>query len=212
MTEKQKRFLGQDLWVEDIEEDQGRILVSVLSAPWVGWTNSTCGPVPNGPTFFSLSFHVCTLRLRIEWLTSHGWALDKVQALNQQNKGTNIEGTLSHLRFADDIVLVSTLISKLTTMIEQLHHASTQIGLEMNLKKTKIMSAGEMNITIDNLPQTQNPTGKREPNSRNFPKTSNVKGLKDKVPNEKIRLRTQLTDVLKRGAQLKWRWAGHVAR
>jgi len=35
--------------------------------------------------------------------------------------------------------------------------------------------------------------------------------LRDKIRNEKIR-RTKVTDVLRLVTQLKWRWAGHVAR
>lgn len=36
--------------------------------------------------------------------------------------------------------------------------------------------------------------------------------LQDKIRNEDLRSRTRVTDVIIRVAQLKWNWAGHVAR
>lgn len=67
-------------------------------------------------------------------------------------KGLNVDGVyLNHLRFADDIVLLSTDTQELNTMLNQLNEQSKQIGLKMNLSKTKIMSNNECNITIDNV-------------------------------------------------------------
>ncbi|KAL3271654.1 hypothetical protein HHI36_022128 [Cryptolaemus montrouzieri] len=36
--------------------------------------------------------------------------------------------------------------------------------------------------------------------------------LKDRVRNDEIRRRTRVSDIIKRTAELKWRWVGHVAR
>ena len=36
--------------------------------------------------------------------------------------------------------------------------------------------------------------------------------LKEKIPNENIRRRTGVTDVIKRTAKLKWHWVGHIGR
>lgn len=36
--------------------------------------------------------------------------------------------------------------------------------------------------------------------------------LRDRVRSETIRQRTKITDIIERAAQLKWQWAGHVAR
>ncbi|KAM0730390.1 hypothetical protein ACS0PU_002719 [Formica fusca] len=36
--------------------------------------------------------------------------------------------------------------------------------------------------------------------------------LRDHIPNEEVRRRTRITDVVERVARLKWQWAGHVAR
>ncbi|XP_050306270.1 uncharacterized protein LOC126743283 [Anthonomus grandis grandis] len=36
--------------------------------------------------------------------------------------------------------------------------------------------------------------------------------LRDHIRNDEIRRRTKVTDVMRRVAELKWRWAGHVAR
>lgn len=47
---------------------------------------------------------------------------------------------LHHLCFADDIVLFSESPAELQSMISELDNASTSIGLEMNISKTKVMS------------------------------------------------------------------------
>ena len=55
--------------------------------------------------------------------------------------GININGMfLSHLRFADDIILITTNKLQLQTMLSQLNNESQEIGLKMNLSKTKIMT------------------------------------------------------------------------
>lgn len=67
--------------------------------------------------------------------------------------GLNIKGYyLSHLRFADDLVLLSETSSQLQSLIDSLNTASKQVGLEMNLTKTMIMtnSSKYRNISIDN--------------------------------------------------------------
>ena len=80
-------------------------------------------------------------------------ALENVfKQLNWENRGLNIDGThLHHLRFADDIVLISTDMDELNIMLNELNEESRKIGLRMNLNKTKIMSNDtQYNITIDN--------------------------------------------------------------
>lgn len=53
--------------------------------------------------------------------------------------GININGMyLNHLRYADDIVILSESPSELQTMMEQLYHASLKVGLKMNMDKTKV--------------------------------------------------------------------------
>lgn len=55
--------------------------------------------------------------------------------------GLNIDGSyLSHLRFADDLVLLSESSSQLQLMMESLHSASIEVGLEMNIAKTMAMT------------------------------------------------------------------------
>lgn len=80
-------------------------------------------------------------------------ALENVfKQLNWENRGLNIDGMhLHHLRFADDIVLISTDLDELNIMLNELNEESRKIGLHMNLNKTKIMSnIPQYNITIDN--------------------------------------------------------------
>lgn len=61
--------------------------------------------------------------------------------LNWERVGININGCyLSHLRFADDIALLSESINQLQIMINTLHEESRKVGLEINLTKTNIMT------------------------------------------------------------------------
>ncbi|GBP81972.1 LINE-1 reverse transcriptase homolog [Eumeta japonica] len=61
--------------------------------------------------------------------------------LNWEKVGININGRyLSHLRFADDIVLLSESTNQLQEMINTLHEESRKVGLEINLTKTNIMT------------------------------------------------------------------------
>ena len=83
--------------------------------------------------------------------------LEKVfQKLNWSRRGILIDGEyLSHLRFADDIIIFTRNIAELHKMLQELNQASLEVGLSMNFKKTKIMCnkhAEDTNrkITIDN--------------------------------------------------------------
>lgn len=69
-------------------------------------------------------------------------------------KGININGSyLSHLEFADDVILFSECPQQLSIMINELHQASSKIGLEMNLEKTKVMTNHHtLPISINNIP------------------------------------------------------------
>lgn len=64
-----------------------------------------------------------------------------IRKLDWKNRGLYIQGKyLSHLRFADDLVLLSESSSQLQYMLNCLHEASRQVGLEMNITKTKVMT------------------------------------------------------------------------
>ncbi|KAL0810833.1 hypothetical protein ABMA28_010143 [Loxostege sticticalis] len=66
---------------------------------------------------------------------------DIFKNLRWENLGLEIEGKrLNNLWFADDIVLLTDNPIDLQTMIQDLSDASLQVGLEMNLGKTKIMT------------------------------------------------------------------------
>jgi len=52
------------------------------------------------------------------------------------------------LLFADDIVLISSDIQEVKNMLKQLNKATNDVGLKMNLSKTKIKSRIEENIKI----------------------------------------------------------------
>ncbi|KAL0820090.1 hypothetical protein ABMA28_006035 [Loxostege sticticalis] len=53
---------------------------------------------------------------------------------------TSFSKYITHLRFADDIVVMAETLEDLGTMLDGLSRASQQVGLKMNMDKTKIMS------------------------------------------------------------------------
>ena len=65
---------------------------------------------------------------------------DVFQRLEWETVGLRVNGeNISHLRFADDIVLIGNTSSELQTMINQLNEESNKLGMKMNMKKTKVM-------------------------------------------------------------------------
>lgn len=67
--------------------------------------------------------------------------------LNWQSEGIRInQDRLTHLRFADDIVLFAETSKKLEDMIRTLNEESEKVGLEMNESKTKILTNSRTNI------------------------------------------------------------------
>lgn len=63
--------------------------------------------------------------------------------------GININGEkLSHLRFADDIVLIADRMDDATEMLEKLYHASLEVGLKINMTKTQIMTNLVLNRNV----------------------------------------------------------------
>ena len=55
---------------------------------------------------------------------------DMFRKLNWENRGIMVDGELlSHLRFADDIVLFAYDVQSATEMLKELNEASTQVGL-----------------------------------------------------------------------------------
>lgn len=77
-----------------------------------------------------------------------------ISEIDWSQSGLYIKGTfLSHLRFADDLVLLSESSTQLQYMIGTLHIASVKVGLEMNLTKTKTMTnSWRRPITINGEP------------------------------------------------------------
>ena len=65
-------------------------------------------------------------------------------------KGIRIDRSyLNNQRFADDLVVISSDVSELGEMLEQLNNAAKKVGLRMNLSKTKIMSDTTTDIIIE---------------------------------------------------------------
>ncbi|KAA5586822.1 reverse transcriptase family protein, partial [Pseudomonas aeruginosa] len=65
---------------------------------------------------------------------------DSFKLLEWQGLGININGEyITHLRFADDIVVMAESLEDLGRMLGDLSRVSQQVGLKMNMDKTKIM-------------------------------------------------------------------------
>lgn len=65
---------------------------------------------------------------------------DVFKTLNWTGRGVNVNGEyISHLRFADDIVIFAETLEELNGMLGSLNESSRCVGLGMNLDKTKIM-------------------------------------------------------------------------
>ena len=61
--------------------------------------------------------------------------------LEWSGKGLNIDGlNLTDLRFADDIALLSDSLQDIKKMLEDLQEVCAQVGLKMNISKTKFMT------------------------------------------------------------------------
>lgn len=72
---------------------------------------------------------------------------DIFKNINWNNKGIWIfNNKLTHLRFADDIVLFSKSATDLELLLQRLNSESKKIGLNMNASKTKIMSNSQKKI------------------------------------------------------------------
>ncbi|KAA5608736.1 reverse transcriptase family protein, partial [Pseudomonas aeruginosa] len=65
---------------------------------------------------------------------------DSFKLLEWQGLGININGEyITHLRFADDIVVMAESLEDLGRMLGDLSRVSQQVGLKMNMDKTKVM-------------------------------------------------------------------------
>ncbi|GBP70624.1 Craniofacial development protein 2 [Eumeta japonica] len=127
--------------------------------------------------------------------------------LDWRKLGLCIKGAyLNHLRFADDLVLLSETASEMQLMIETLHNSSTKVGLEMNLTKLSL-TYGCQTWKFSTIA-----TNKINTCQRGLERSMlKIKKL-DKIRHTKIRETTKATNALTYAQKLKWKWAGHIAR
>jgi hypothetical protein len=72
-----------------------------------------------------------------------------INGLDWSRKGIDIDGQhLSHLAFADDIVLISHKPIQMQKMLRQLARASAIVGLKINTGKTKVMSNKPIRVPL----------------------------------------------------------------
>ena len=80
--------------------------------------------------------------------------------LDWDRKGINIHGDhLSHLRFADDIVLITNNTEELVEMLNELNKESNNIGLRLGYHKNKLKSRN--GDGRDTLPELRTTGGQR---------------------------------------------------
>lgn len=130
---------------------------------------------------------------------------DMFKTLNWKKMGININGQyISHLRFADDIVLMAESLQHLQQMLNGLADSSRRIGLRMNMDKTKVMNGAETwTLTVRLVRQLKVA-------QRAMERAMLGVSLKDKIRNEIILQRTKVIDIAQRVSKLKWQWAGHI--
>ena len=78
---------------------------------------------------------------------------------------------ISATRFADDIIIFTRNIAELHEMLQELNQASLEVGLSMNIKKTKIMRNKHAEDTNRKITIDSNEIGGRPlhlPRSTNF--------------------------------------------
>lgn len=74
---------------------------------------------------------------------------DVFKHLSWTSKTIKVDGSyLNHLRFADDIVLISSDVYELKEMLDDLNNASKTVGLSMNLHKTKTMRDSNIEVVL----------------------------------------------------------------
>lgn len=204
-----------------------------------------------------------------------------------ENMGININGEkLNHLRFADDIVVITDRVDEAREMLRRLQNASRTVGLNINVNKTEfitnlVLSEGiplnggflrqassykylghEISIGRDNqtweikrrigltwgafgklrhifksnipiclkrkvfdqcvlpvltygaetLTLTKQTVNKIRIAQRKMERSMLGLSLRDRIPNNQLRQMTGVTDAIVRITNLKWNWAGHVAR
>lgn len=77
-------------------------------------------------------------------------ALENIFKELHSTEKVNIDGKfLRHLRFADDIVVISTDADELEQMMAVLDIAAKKVGLNLNLNKIKIMSNSDKQFGIE---------------------------------------------------------------
>ena len=79
-------------------------------------------------------------------------ALESIfRRLTWQTRGLKIDGDyLSHLRFADDIVICGNTTHELQQMLQELADASDNQGLKMNKSNTKVIMENDTPIYVKN--------------------------------------------------------------
>ena len=76
----------------------------------------------------------------------------KEVGLDEDERGIKIGGRkVDNLRYVDDTILLADQLEDLKRLVKKLKEKSVGASLELNLKKTKVMTTGTIsNFTVDN--------------------------------------------------------------
>ncbi|XP_023217382.1 sodium channel protein type 3 subunit alpha-like [Centruroides sculpturatus] len=153
-------------------------------------------------------------------------ALESVfQSMNWENKGVLINGDhLTHLRFADDVAIITDSPSELQDTIQELENKSKEVGLKMNLNKTKIICPCLKRKVFDQcvLPVLtygsetwtlrKSEIQRLQTIQRNMERCMLGITRRDQKRITWIRKMIGVTDIITRMKSPNWQWAGHIAR
>ena len=82
-----------------------------------------------------------------------------MRKMDWDDKGINVDGVkLNHLRFADDVVIISNSVQEAAQMLNDLATESARIGLQVNEGKTQVMRnefSTTESVLLGNRPLTE---------------------------------------------------------
>ncbi|KAH1028359.1 hypothetical protein HUJ05_001719 [Dendroctonus ponderosae] len=102
---------------------------------------------------YGTSEHLHPIKILIEKCIEYNKPVH-VQTDNIENLGININGEkLSHLRFANDLILITNDFKEAQEMMSEMNLASREAGIKINIGKTKFMTnlVANENLTVNNL-------------------------------------------------------------